>query len=306
MVVAASENNVIGLDNKLIWHLPKDLKHFKDITMGSTIVMGRKTFESLPGILPNRRHIILSKSGYTSDKAETMTLEEVLAIDEDIFVIGGEQIYNLFMEHCDYIELTRVHTEVEGDAFFPEINEKKWKKESSDFYKEDAKNKYSMTFEKYSKLSDTEGLIRYISKLSITMKIDENIPGRMYFIYRDSILFVLDTKEEHLLVSLSHFDGFQLSDFRSIFSTRFNSDIEVYPYIETESEMDIDSADFDNELTDYLKEFTTITILGHSSVMLSFDRKAIWIRYINSMSGKEMRTEDTLKKLLEKHFYGNN
>ncbi len=131
MIAAAAKNNALGKDNDLIWHISDDLKRFKRLTSGHAIIMGRKTFESMPKALPNRTNIILTKKqNYQPEAALVVhTVEEALAlVKDDIqpFVIGGGEIYRLFMEKCDRIELTRVHHDFEADVFFPSIDSNKW------------------------------------------------------------------------------------------------------------------------------------------------------------------------------------
>ena len=113
IIVAASENNIIGNDNKLIWHLSEDLKRFKNLTKGHHVIMGRKTFESMPRALPNRTNVIISrKKDYIADDAiVTNSLEDALSIasdDPQPFIIGGGEIYKIALDYCDRIELTRV------------------------------------------------------------------------------------------------------------------------------------------------------------------------------------------------------
>jgi dihydrofolate reductase len=123
LVVARAANGVIGKDGKLPWHLPADLRHFKAVTMGSAMIMGRRTFESLPGLLPGRRHIVLTRDpAWEADGAEVArSLDEamVLAGDEPVSVIGGAEIFALFEPLAEAVELTEVHDEVEGDTFLP-------------------------------------------------------------------------------------------------------------------------------------------------------------------------------------------
>ena len=131
IIVAMSNNNVIGINNTLPWHIPQDLKRFKSLTMGNPIIMGRKTFESMPKALPNRTNIILTKKkDYQPEGALVVnTVEEALTlVEEDAqpFIIGGGEIYRLFMEKCDRIELTRVHHDFDADVFFPSIDTSKW------------------------------------------------------------------------------------------------------------------------------------------------------------------------------------
>lgn len=131
LIAAACENNVLGKDNKLIWHISEDLKRFKRLTEGHAIIMGRKTFESMPRALPKRKNIILTRNETYEAKNALVahTIEEALDLtgdDPTPFIIGGGEIYSLFLPFADSIELTRVHKNFEGDAFFPEIDTSKW------------------------------------------------------------------------------------------------------------------------------------------------------------------------------------
>ena len=142
IVAAAGQNNELGKDNDLIWHLPDDFKRFKALTTGHYIIMGRKTFESFPKPLPNRTHIIITRDTtylpkVTPDQEQNIivvhSLDQALlkaAAHETIFIIGGGEIYNLSMEVADRIELTRVHGTFEADTFFPEIDTSRWQKTS--------------------------------------------------------------------------------------------------------------------------------------------------------------------------------
>jgi dihydrofolate reductase len=154
MIAAAAENNALGKDNKLLWHLPDDFKRFKSITTGHHIIMGRKTFESFPKPLPNRTHIIITRQkNYIAEGCITTdSLENALAIvpgNQDCFIIGGGQIYKQGIAVADAIDLTRVHTNIDADTFFPEINSKDWELTDSEFHPADEKHAYSFTFETY-------------------------------------------------------------------------------------------------------------------------------------------------------------
>ena len=134
IIVAKAKNNIIGKDNKLLWNLPADLKRFKRLTTGHTIIMGRKTFESLGRVLPNRKHIIFSQNRdlkYDDENVEVvhsmLEIKEYIDNDEENFVIGGAMIYNLLMPHVTKMYVTQVNKDFEGDAFFPKINEDIWK-----------------------------------------------------------------------------------------------------------------------------------------------------------------------------------
>lgn len=158
MIAAAAENDAIGKDNDLLWHLPDDFKRFKQLTTGHPIIMGRKTFESFPSTLPKRRHIIITRDQtYTTDYPDCIvvhSLEEALATlgkDEKSFIIGGGDIYSLAIPFADIIELTRVHHSFEGDAYFPEINENDWKLVREEYHPRDEKHAYDFTYLTYQR-----------------------------------------------------------------------------------------------------------------------------------------------------------
>ena len=132
IIAAVSENNVLGKNNKLIWHIPNDLKRFKKLTLGHSVIMGRKTFESIARPLPQRKNIILTRNKNYKAKGAVIAhnVKEALNFcenDNQPFIIGGGEIYKLFMSISNKIELTRIHKPYDGDAFFPEILEEKWK-----------------------------------------------------------------------------------------------------------------------------------------------------------------------------------
>jgi dihydrofolate reductase len=137
IIAAVDENNVLGKDNQLIWHLPEDLKRFKRLTTGHAIIMGRKTFESLPKALPNRHNIVVTRNQNYSKEGVTVchSLEAAIECaknDDQPFVIGGGQVYEQAIELADVIELTKIHAQFEGDVFFPEIDLKKWSVEKEE------------------------------------------------------------------------------------------------------------------------------------------------------------------------------
>ena len=150
IIVAASTNNVIGKNNQLLWHLPNDLKFFKNTTWGSVVIMGRKTFESVNKALPGRINIVITKQ-------ENWNAENVIkassikdAIDKadetnckELFIIGGGEIYKECFSITDRIYLTRVHAKLEGDTFFPILNEAEWALISNTDFNADEKNTYS-------------------------------------------------------------------------------------------------------------------------------------------------------------------
>ncbi|WP_438967107.1 dihydrofolate reductase [Flavobacterium sp.] len=157
LIAAAAENNALGKDNDLVWHLPDDFKRFKSLTSNHYIIMGRKTFESFPKPLPNRTHVIITKqTNYKVPEGCIVvnTLNDAIATapeNEDVFIIGGGQIYKQSINIADKIELTRVHTSVEADTFFPEIDEKIWEVVQSEFHAKDEKHAYDFTFLTYVK-----------------------------------------------------------------------------------------------------------------------------------------------------------
>ncbi len=157
LIAALDNNNGIGKDNKLLCYLSADLKRFKQLTTGHCIIMGRKTFESLPnGPLPKRRNIVLSRNtDYNVDGIELInSVDQVFEIcknEEKVFVIGGEEIYKLFLEKADILHLTRIHHKFEADAFFPEFNEVDWQLISKEENLADDKNKFDYSFLDYSK-----------------------------------------------------------------------------------------------------------------------------------------------------------
>jgi len=134
IVVAKSKNNIIGKDNKLIWNLPEDLKRFKELTTGHTIIMGRKTFESIGRVLPNRKHIIFSQNPDLNIEKENvqvvhslLEIQELIEGKEEAFVIGGSMIYNFLMPYVQKMYVTEIDEEFDGDSFFPKINTDNWK-----------------------------------------------------------------------------------------------------------------------------------------------------------------------------------
>ena len=158
IIVAAAENDAIGKNNDLIWSLPDDLKRFKKLTSGHCIIMGRKTYDSFPGLLPNRKHIVISKKSDRNFPDEVIVVnnfeDAVKATNEDEnpYVIGGGQIYNLALKYCDIIELTRVHEKFEADTFFPKINKNEWKLTNEEKHDKDERHKYSFTYKTYLKI----------------------------------------------------------------------------------------------------------------------------------------------------------
>lgn len=157
IIAAASENRVLGLNGEIPWHLPDDFKRFKELTSGHYIIMGRKTFESFPKPLPNRTHVILTKQKDYIAPDGCIVVNNVLdaitvcPVGEEIFVIGGGEIYKKFIELVDKIDLTVVHGEFEGDAFFPKLNEFIWDLQTKVHHPIDEKHKYAFTHITYEK-----------------------------------------------------------------------------------------------------------------------------------------------------------
>ena len=154
LIAAAAENNALGKNNQLLWHLPDDFKRFKNITSGHYIIMGRKTFESFPKPLPNRTHIVISRQkNYKPEGCIVVNnLEEAIKTvpqPEDAYIIGGGEIYTQSMSMADKIELTRVHVSLEADTFFPEIDLEKWRLTFQELHSKDEKHLYDFSFLTY-------------------------------------------------------------------------------------------------------------------------------------------------------------
>lgn len=158
IIVAMGEKNEIGADNKLLWHLPKDLKHFKDLTSGHPVIMGRKTYESIGKALPNRTNIVISrkKDWFQEGILIVGSIKEALKfakkIDEEVFIIGGGNIYEQTMEKADKLEVTLVKTELKADTYFPKIDPKVWKKTNEIFHEKDEKNEFDFYFQTYERI----------------------------------------------------------------------------------------------------------------------------------------------------------
>lgn len=152
LIAATSTNNALGKDNQLVWHLPDDFKRFKALTSGHYIILGRKTFESFPKPLPNRTHVIITRNkNYEAPEGciVVSSLEKAIEVcpkNEEIFIIGGGEIYKQSIDIADKVELTRVHTIVDADTFFPEVDPKKWKVIFEEFHPKDEKHAFDFTF----------------------------------------------------------------------------------------------------------------------------------------------------------------
>lgn len=158
MIVAIDQNNAIGKDNQMLCHLPNDLKYFKNITQGHTVIMGRHTYESLPfGALPNRRNIVLSrKPNLEIDKCEVFSsladARKAFEGEDEVFIMGGATLYNECINDCDELYITYIHhTFNEADTFFPKIDLNIWEEVSRSDNKADEKNLFAHSFVIYKK-----------------------------------------------------------------------------------------------------------------------------------------------------------
>lgn len=160
IIVSVSENWVIGKNNKLLWKLSSDLKRFKDLTTNHPVIMGQRTFESLPkGALPNRINIVISDTlNYSAPNI--LVADSIIGAleiaksncgsDCEVFIIGGGMIYKQFLDYADCVYLTMVHTKIEGDTTFPKLDMRKWKLISEEFKSKDDKNEYDHTYRIYN------------------------------------------------------------------------------------------------------------------------------------------------------------
>jgi dihydrofolate reductase len=157
IVVAMGQKNEIGFENQLLWHLPKDLKHFKELTFGHPIIMGRKTYESIGKPLPNRTNIVVSRKANWFEEGILIvgSIKEAIKfakkIDENIFVIGGGNIYEQTINLADKLVITSVKTDLKADTFFPKIDEKIWQKTEEICHEKDEKNPYDFCFQTFEK-----------------------------------------------------------------------------------------------------------------------------------------------------------
>lgn len=166
MIAAVAENRVIGINNKLPWHLPGDLQYFKSVTMGKPLVMGRKTFESLGKPLPGRPHIIITRDkNYNIDDFQNCyvvhDLEEVLLAAEnlalanacdEIVVIGGAEVYDLMLPKAECLYLTEVHAKVEGDTYFPDHEKAQWREVGRELFQASGSNPYDYSFVVFTRI----------------------------------------------------------------------------------------------------------------------------------------------------------
>ncbi|KAB7623002.1 type 3 dihydrofolate reductase [Alkalilimnicola sp. S0819] len=156
LIAAATENNVIGRDNAMPWHLPADLAHFKRLTQGKPIVMGRKNYESIGRPLPGRHNIILTRNpGYSAEGCTVVDSPEAALAEAgdvaEVMIIGGEEIYRLFLEQADQVHLTRIHAHIAGDTRFPALLENEWRLAASEHRPADQSNAYDLAFQTYER-----------------------------------------------------------------------------------------------------------------------------------------------------------
>lgn len=157
LIVAAAENNAIGKNNQMPWHLPNDFKYFKKNTLEHSVVMGRKTFESIGKPLPERRNIVLTRDlKYANQEVDVAnSIQEVITYcrdEREIFIIGGAEVYKQALPLANKILLTRVHTTIDGDAYFPELLDHQWKLVSAEKHQKDEKHAFDYTFEVYERV----------------------------------------------------------------------------------------------------------------------------------------------------------
>lgn len=156
-IVAAADNNAIGKDNQLLWHLPNDLRFFKRTTSGHAVIMGRKTYESVGKPLPNRRNLVVTRQkDYTLEGAEVVhSLEAALARcanEKEVFIVGGAEIYRQALPATNRVYLTRVHADLSGDTYFPELDERDWVLVSEQKHDPDERHAYGYTFKVYERM----------------------------------------------------------------------------------------------------------------------------------------------------------
>ncbi|RNC92798.1 MAG: dihydrofolate reductase [Allomuricauda sp.] len=157
MIAAAAENNALGINNDLPWHLPDDFKRFKKLTSGHKIIMGRKTLESFPKPLPNREHIVVTRDTQYEPKFPCTifnSLEAAISFsksDATAYIIGGGQIYEQAMKYSTHIELTRIHADFEADTFFPKIDLSSWELVKEEYHPKDERHQFDFTYLTYVK-----------------------------------------------------------------------------------------------------------------------------------------------------------
>jgi len=168
IIAAIGKNRELGFGGKLPWYLPDDLKRFKNITRGHTVIMGRKTLESLPGVLPSRRNIVITRDkAYKHEGVEVVgSIEKALELvkaDPEPFVIGGGEIFKQALPYADKMYLTHVEAELRADSFFPEFNMNEWNLVSEDPRPKDARHLYDFNFKVYQRKANFKDLLRFLS-----------------------------------------------------------------------------------------------------------------------------------------------
>lgn len=153
-IVAYSQNRVIGKNNQLPWHLPDDLRHFKRLSLNQIILMGRKTYESIGRALPDRTMVVLTRNrNFTSTYARAIhSVAEIFQFANDVFVIGGAEIYQSLLPYADSIYATEVQTTLEGDAFFPVLASEEWQEISREPHLQDNKHLYNYSYVEYKRV----------------------------------------------------------------------------------------------------------------------------------------------------------
>lgn len=155
LIAAIDEDGGLGIDNQLLCHLPADLQHFKNITMGKPIIMGRKTFESIGKPLPGRLNVVLSHSSFSIEGVTFVdSLEKALALtseEHEVMIIGGANLFSQALRNANRMYITRIHHKFKADAFFPEFSQIDWRCQNQEFRQRDEKNKYDMTFITYER-----------------------------------------------------------------------------------------------------------------------------------------------------------
>ncbi len=156
LIAAIAENHAIGKNNDLLWHMPNDFKRFKQVTSGHYILMGRKTFESFPKPLPNRTHVIITrqKEYHNEGCIVVSDLEKAIQIcpkNEDVFVIGGGEIYSQAILFADQLDITKIHHSFDADVYFPQIDPSIWELTSEVFHSKDDKHSYDYSFLTYKR-----------------------------------------------------------------------------------------------------------------------------------------------------------
>jgi len=157
IIAAVAANGIIGGDNKLLWNFPNDMKRFVRITTGKTIVMGRKTFESIGRALPNRHNIVITHDPeYFPEGADTSCIDHVLMLScfKPVIIIGGGQIYNEFLPYARKMEITQILAPFKGDTYFPEVCEMKWEHTHNERFQTDEKHRFPYEFNTYERRND--------------------------------------------------------------------------------------------------------------------------------------------------------